>query len=71
MERIGNEDEEMGRTAPERKRVIFGCVRLNGAVETEATDIEVPSRSSGSQTDAGEVRAGTGLTGRDGLAGKS
>ena len=42
----------MGRTLPERNRVILGCVRLNGAVETEATDIEVPSCSSGSQTDA-------------------
>lgn len=40
----------MGRTSPERNRVIFGCVRLNGDVDTEATDIEVPLRSSGIET---------------------
>ena len=40
----------MGRTSPERNRVIFGYVRLNGVVDTEATDIEVPSRSSGTET---------------------
>jgi hypothetical protein len=40
----------MGRTSPERNRVIFGCVRLKGVVDTEATDIEVPLRSSGTET---------------------
>ena len=40
----------MGRTLPERNRVIFGCVKLKGAVDTEATDIEAPSRSSGIET---------------------
>ena len=40
----------MGRTSPERKRVVFGCVRLNGVVDTEAIDIAVPSRSSGTET---------------------
>ena len=36
--------------SPERNRVTFGCVRLKGDVDTEATDIEVPSRSSGNET---------------------
>ena len=40
----------MGRTLPERDSVVFGCVRLNGDVDTEATDIEVPLRSSGTET---------------------
>jgi hypothetical protein len=40
----------MGRISPERDRVIFGCVRLNGDVDTEATDTEEPSRSSGIET---------------------
>jgi hypothetical protein len=47
----------MGRTSPERKRVIFGCVRLNGDVDTEATDIEEPSRSSGTETMNGRTGA--------------
>jgi hypothetical protein len=37
----------MGRTPPERNNVIFGCVRPNGEVDTEATGMEVPLRSSG------------------------
>ena len=47
----------MGRTSPERNMVVYGCVRLNGDVDTEATDIEVPSRSSGTETRNG--RRGT------------
>ena len=37
----------MGRMLPERNRVIFGYVRLNGDVDMEATATEVPLRSSG------------------------
>jgi len=40
-----------------RDRVIFGCVRLNGDVDTKATDIEVSLRSSGTETTNG--RKGT------------
>lgn len=47
----------MGRMSPERDRVIFGCVRPNGDVDTEATDVEVPSGSSGIETMNG--RGGT------------
>lgn len=39
----------MGRIAPERDRVIFGFVRVNGDVDTEATEMEVLSRSSGNE----------------------
>jgi hypothetical protein len=37
----------MGKIPPERNRVIFGWVRPNGDVDTEATAMEVLSRSSG------------------------
>ena len=63
-ERMGNAEEEMGRTPPERNKVIFGCVGLNGDVETEATDIEVPSRSSGTETMNG--REGTERSNEEG-----
>ena len=45
----------MGRTPPERNMVVYGCVRLNRDVDTEATDIEVPSRSSGIETRNGRM----------------
>lgn len=54
---MGNEDEEMGRIAPERSRVVFGYVRLNGDVDTEATDMELLSRSSGIEIENGNEGA--------------
>jgi len=37
----------MGRMPPEMNRVVFGCVRPNGDVDTEATEMGVLSRLSG------------------------